>query len=75
MQWTNIYRNHYKLYHDRYRYTDPEPSDIDVRRRDDARDEKKYTRSREDLDKYRSPARESDARRQEKYREAEFKGR
>ncbi|XP_061380446.1 uncharacterized protein LOC116775434 [Danaus plexippus] len=56
------------------RYTDPEPSDIDVRRRDDARDVKKYTRSREDLDKYRSPARESDARRQEKYREAEFKG-
>ncbi|XP_045762270.1 uncharacterized protein LOC123865341 [Maniola jurtina] len=59
------------------RYTDPEPSDLDVRRRDDPKEEKKYRRSREDLDRYRSsdPRESTEKRREDKYRDPDFEGR
>ncbi|XP_050356021.1 trichohyalin isoform X2 [Nymphalis io] len=59
------------------RYTDPEPSDLDVRKRDDPKDDRKYRRSREDIDRYRSPdTRESiEKRREEKYRDSDLEGR
>ncbi|XP_026494455.2 uncharacterized protein Blo [Vanessa tameamea] len=59
------------------RYTDPEPSDLDVRKRDDPKEDRKYRRSREDIDRYRSPdPRESiEKRREEKYRDSDIEGR
>lgn len=59
------------------RYTDPEPSDLDVRKRDDPKEERKYRRSREDIDRYRSPDRREsvEKRREDKYRDSDFEGR
>ncbi|CAH2097949.1 unnamed protein product [Euphydryas editha] len=59
------------------RYTDPEPSDLDVRKRDDPKEERKYRRSREDLDRHRSPDRREsvEKRREDKYRDSDFEGR
>ncbi|XP_023934305.1 calponin homology domain-containing protein DDB_G0272472 [Bicyclus anynana] len=59
------------------RYTDPEPSDLDVRKRDDLIEEKRYRRSREDLDRYRSsdPRENIERRREEKYRDSDIEGR
>ncbi|XP_013166511.1 PREDICTED: trichohyalin [Papilio xuthus] len=57
------------------RYTDPEPSDIDVRKRDyESKDvERRYKNSREDLDKYtRNDPRENNDK---KYRTTEYDGR
>ncbi|XP_013138264.1 PREDICTED: uncharacterized protein LOC106103142 [Papilio polytes] len=57
------------------RYTDPEPSDIDVRKRDyePKEIERRYKNSREDLDKYtRSEPRENNDK---KYRNTEYEGR
>ncbi|CAH2251999.1 jg13842 [Pararge aegeria aegeria] len=50
------------------RYTDPEPSDLDVRKREDPIEEKRYRRSREDLDRYRSsdPRESTEKRREER---------
>ncbi|KAJ0171599.1 hypothetical protein K1T71_013149 [Dendrolimus kikuchii] len=63
------------------RYTDPEPSDIMVRKRDYecSADERRYRSSREDLDRYRSPdPRDSDLEKERRYRssrEPELNGR
>ncbi|XP_014355160.2 uncharacterized protein LOC106708197 [Papilio machaon] len=57
------------------RYTDPEPSDIDVRKRDyePKEVERRYKNSREDLDKYnRNDPRESNDK---KYRNTDYDGR
>lgn len=57
------------------RYTDPEPSDIEVQKRDD-KEKRTYRRSREDLDSYRNPEpRESIDRKEERYRDSDFEGR